>query len=102
MLEVNQAISAATSGFTTQYIFTASGIAVVSQTGQTVNYYVPPDSITGITWNAVTGKPSWLSGTTIGDFESGHQHSQYLTGFTVTCDMVTGCTDSLYLHIRNS
>lgn len=27
---------------------------------------------------------------------TGHTHSQYLTGFTVTCDMVTGCTDSLY------
>ena len=30
---------------------------------------------------------------------SAHTHSQYLTGFTVTCDMVTGCTDGLYAAV---
>jgi len=33
---------------------------------------------------------------------SAHTHSQYLTGFTVTCDMVTGCTDGLYSPIGHS
>ena len=68
MAQVNQAISAATSGLTSS-------------------------------WNEITDKPSWLSGTTLNDFQSAHSHSQYLTGFTVTAPMVTGITASLYAPI---
>jgi len=50
------------------------------------------------TWSSITSKPSWLSGTTLSQFQTGHTHSQYLTGFTVTPAMVTGITDTLYLH----
>lgn len=152
------------------YTFTDSGIAVVTQSGMTVNVYVPADTITGVTWSSLAGNPtgstslmnlladyvdyptynannnilsnildginSDITGltqtvsnhtgdtsihfhmnditgfTTIGDFNTYtgttaplafapivHTHPQYLTGFTVTCDMVTGCTDGLYASI---
>jgi hypothetical protein len=82
----------------TGHTFTQSGITVITQVGDNINIYVPPDAVTGVTWNGVTNKPAWITGGTAAEFASGHTHPQYLTGFTVTCDMVTGCTDGLYVH----
>lgn len=60
--------------------------------------YSPTGSPTGGTsdWSTLPNRPEWLTGTTLNDFENAHSHSQYLTG--ITCNMVTGYTDGLYVH----
>jgi len=68
-------VSGLISGFTTGYTFTQSGITVITQVGNDINIYVPADAITGVTWNDVTDKPQWLSGTTLESFQTGHTHS---------------------------
>lgn len=35
-------------------------------------------------WSSILAKPQWLSGTTLGDFETGHTHSQYITTGGIT------------------
>lgn len=48
---------------------------------------------TTVTWNLIADKPSWLSGTTLTAFETGHTHSQYadLTGASFIGDVgITG------------
>jgi hypothetical protein len=62
-----------------------SGISITE--GQVINLVSDLAGKSGTghshTWAQITTKPSWLSGTTIGAFESGHVHSQYLTGITL-------------------
>jgi len=79
----------------TTYTFQGSGGTQVSTSGtnpvNVVIYSTPPTGTT-VTWNDVTSKPSWLSGTTLSAFEAGHSHSQYLTnaifsGYTGTTDL---------------
>jgi hypothetical protein len=66
------------------YTFHQSGATVIQSVGAGTN---PITIYTPIhvhdTWAQITSKPSWLSGTTIGAFESAHVHSQYLTGVTL-------------------
>jgi hypothetical protein len=66
------------------YTFHQSGATVIQSVGAGTN---PITIYTPIhvhdTWAQITSKPSWLSGTTIGAFESAHVHSQYLTGITL-------------------
>lgn len=72
------------SGFTTGYTFTQSGATVITQVGNNITIYSPTGGTGSSAWSDITGKPSWLSGTTLNAFESAHSHSQYLTGITWT------------------
>ena len=55
--------------------FIQSGITVISKNGDAITIFVPSDSITGVTWSMVSGKPQWLSGQTLQAFETGHTHN---------------------------
>ena len=49
------------------------------------------------TWNTLTNRPAWLTGTTLSAFQLGHKHSQYLTG--VTWIMISGKPSFNYLPL---
>jgi hypothetical protein len=50
-----------------------SGETIVELVGNTYRIYTPTDLTT--TWSTLTGRPAWLTGTTLGAFETGHTHS---------------------------
>lgn len=88
----------------TTYTFTPSGGTQVFQTGNAITIYSALPTGTSVTWNDVTSKPVWLTGTTQQEFEADHSHSQYLTiatfsGYTGTTNAyLTGLTaDIKYL-----
>ena len=68
----------------TDLTFVGSGGTQVFEDGNTITIYSAPPTGSSVTWNDVSAKPSWLSGTTLGAFESGHAHSQYLTADSIT------------------
>jgi hypothetical protein len=68
----------------TTYTFTPSGSTQIFQTGNAITIYSTPATGTTVTWNDVTSKPAWLTGTTIQAFETGHKHDQYLTNVAFT------------------
>jgi len=97
--ETTTAINNATSGFITGYTFTQSGATVITEVGNNINIYSPIH--VADTWAEVTAKPSWLSGTTLSDFQTGHTHSYSnltdkpdLSVYTLqsTIDTLTGTT----------
>jgi len=63
---------------------------------------VPIYGITTLPWSSVTSKPAWIEADSAAEFATGHTHSQYLTGYTVTAGDVTGITASLYVPILNT
>jgi len=92
----------------TTYTFVGSGDTQIFENGNEITVYSTVPSGTTIAWVDVSDKPSWLSGTTLQDFEEGHEHSQYLTnetfsGYTGTTatelnnkiDKLTGVTNNL-------
>ena len=81
----------ATGGFT-GYTFIASGSTQISVNGNYVTIYSVPATGSTATWGTLTGKPAWLTGTTLQQFEAGHEHDQYsLTGHTHS-QYLTGVT----------
>ncbi|MFA5366451.1 MAG: hypothetical protein WC333_00810 [Dehalococcoidia bacterium] len=87
----------ATGGFT-GYTFIASGSTQISVNGNYVTIYSIPATGSTATWGTLTGKPAWLTGTTLQQFEEGHEHDQYsLTGHTHSQYSLTGHTHSQYL-----
>jgi len=63
----------------------------VSLLGDRSNIIISGQTNVTPAWSSVTGKPQWLSGTTLNNFQLGHTHSQYvlLTG-TTTINTQTG------------
>ena len=79
------------------------GDTIISQSGDTVLIYSSGNTFS-VSWYTLTGKPQWLSGTTLQAFETGHTHSQYalsntLTGLTQSFDSHTGDTS---IHYKQS
>lgn len=73
--------------------FTGSGgTTVVLNGGNYVIYSTTPTGTTA-SWNDVINKPSWLLGTTLQAFETGHTHSQYITGSTATAPIIIQLID---------
>jgi hypothetical protein len=90
----------------TGHTFTQSGITIITQIGDNVNIYVPPDSISAVTWTNVTNKPAWITGNTAAQFASGHTHPQYLTGVTWSTitnkpDLITGLTSLVAFQLKD-
>jgi hypothetical protein len=89
------------------YNFIESGATKIkSITGTSFNtiiIYSPSGGTSN--WNDINNKPSWLSGTTLNDFENNHSHSQYnlvsnfntFTGETLSkIDYISGVTVNNY------
>ena len=77
--------------------YTQSGITVITKRGDNINIYVPPDSITGITWNAVTNKPDLYTEAEINNYTGKTNVTIIaltdLSGLTTTA--ITGATNGL-------
>lgn len=72
-----------------------SGATEVTQSGSTWIIYSPtPTGGTGSgSWNDVTDKPAWLSGTTLSAFEAQHSHDTLYQPILASLMTVTGTTD---------
>jgi len=55
--------------------FQGSGSTQVFENGNLITIYSTPSTGSTATWNDITGKPQWLSATTLDGFQTGHTHS---------------------------
>ena len=76
-------------GLTTYTFQGSGGTTVTPMGGNLFRFYSTPPTGTSVTWNDVTSKPSWLSGTTVEAFQTGHTHAQY----ALKVNAITGATN---------